>query len=112
MKIKKQPDLAKLITMLDEKNDGQGNQLSFTHATSISWKVTQGHKKGMSKREIIKYVVNNLPILHLKPKDGNERKSKFSHDQIQRTISVLEEMLKWYWFPWSKIRKDLNRLCK
>ncbi len=112
MKIKKQPDLAKLVTVLDEKNDGQGNQLSFTHATSISWKVTQGHKKGMGKREIIKYVVNNLPILHLKPKDGNERKSKFSHDQIQRTISVLEEMLKWYWFPWSKIRKDLNRLCK
>jgi hypothetical protein len=112
MKIKKQADLSRLVTVLDEKNDGQGNQLSFTHATSISWKVTQGHKKGMRKREIIKYVVNNLPILHLQPKDGNERKSKFSHDQIQRTISVLDEMLKWYWFPWSKIRKDLNRLCK
>ncbi len=112
MKIKKQPDLAKLITMLDEKNDGKGSQLSFTHATSISWKVMQGHKQGMKKREIIKYVVTNLPVLYVKPKDGNERKSKFSHDQVQRTISVLNEMLQWYWIPWSKVRKDLNRLCK
>jgi hypothetical protein len=112
MKIKKQPDLAKLITMLDEKNEGEGNQLSFTHATSISWKVMKGHKQGMKKKEIIKYVVNNLPILYVQPKDGNERKSKFSHDQIQRTISGLNEMLRWHWFPWSNIRKSLNRLCK
>ena len=70
------------------------------------------HKQGMKKKEIIKYVVNNLPILYVQPKDGNERKSKFSHDQIQRAISVLNEMLKWHWIPWSKVRKDLNGLCK
>ena len=111
MKIKQQPDLARLITELDEKNDGTGNQLSFTHATSISWKVMQGHKQGMRKRGIIKHVINNLPVIHVQPKDGNERKSKFSHSQIQRTISVLDEMLRFYWFPWSKIRKDLDRIC-
>ena len=112
MKIKKQPDLARLITDLDKGNEGTGNQLNYTHATSISWKVIQGYKDGLSKRNIIKYVIMSLPVLHIQTSDGNARKSKFSHDQIQRTISVLDEMLSWYWWPFSKIRKDLKRVCK
>ena len=112
MKIRKQPDLARLITDLDKKKDGTGNQLSFTHGTSISWKMIKGHKQGLRRRHLIKYVIDNMPVLNVAPVDGIERKSKFTHNQLQRVNSVLDEILKWYWFPFSKVRRDLNRLCK
>ena len=112
MKINNVSDLAMLITQLDKKEDETGNQLSFTHSTSIAWKVKAAYEQGMRKRGIIKHVVNNLDVIHVQPKDGNERKGKFSHNQVSRTIKVLDEMLKWYWFPFSKIRKDLKRVCK
>jgi hypothetical protein len=112
LKINKTADLAMLITMLDKRDDETGNQLSFTHSTSIAWKVKAAHEMGMKKNDIIKHVINTLDVIHVQPKDGNERKGKFSHSQVSRTIKALNEMLRWYWFPWSKIRRDLNRVCK
>lgn len=112
MKINTVQDLAMLITMLDAKEDGNGSQLSFTHATSIGWKIVKGHKKNLRKRHLIKFVIDNLDVLHGVPINGNEKKSKFTHNQLQRVMTTLNELLRWYWWPWSKVRKDLDRLCK
>ena len=112
IKINNTQDLAMLITMLDKREDENGSQLSFTHASSIAAKVKAGYKEGMRKKGIIKHVVSTLKVLHTQPKDGNEKKSKFTHSQVSRTIKVLETMFRWYWWPFSKIRKDLKRVCK
>lgn len=109
--IKTQPDLARLITELDEKNDGIGNQLNFFHATTISWKIMKEFMKGSSKKQMISNIVDSLPVIRTQGLSGNEKKGKFSYNQIDRVKDVLNEMLRWYWWPWSKIRKNLKTVC-
>lgn len=108
-----QPDLAKLITVLDKKNDGTGNELNVIHGTIIGSLVVKGYRNGDSKTDLIKNVLDELPVLYVKSNEnGHKRKSKFTYDQKLRTKDTLKKLLKNYWWPWSGIRKGLKVLCK
>ncbi len=104
--------LAKSITEIDKNDKSEGSPLNFTQATVIAWKILSEYKYGSSKRDMISNILQNLPIIYTQPKNGNERKGKFTSAQIDRTYDVLNTLLKGYWWPWSSIRKSLRDLCK
>jgi hypothetical protein len=36
----------------------------------------------------------------------------FYYDQPERVISIYDDLFKWYWFPLSRIRCNMRRLCQ
>lgn len=104
--------LAKAITEIDKNDEGQGSPLNFTQATVISWKMISEYNHGSSKRSMISNILDNLPLLLVKPKNGHEKKGKFTQGQVERVNTALKILLKGYWWPWSDIRKILKNASK
>jgi len=92
--------MANDIAMIDKSNLKEFN---ISQCNMISKYIKQYYEKH-GNFQIASQVVLSLP--------GYTVKNGFSMDQKERVEKIINKLFKWHWFPLSRIRNNMRRLCE
>ena len=102
--------MANDIAKIDESSN---KELNISQCNLIA-KNVKNLCKVKGKEYMLNHIRNTLPGLSGVSDSDPDRKYKttFSMEQKDRAVDVVKRLFRWYWFPLSRIRNNMVRLCK
>lgn len=75
--------------------------------------ISQCNKVASNVRNLYRMRGKDYMLNHLQETlPGTYEKGGFTLDQKQRAVNAVRKLFRWYWFPFSKIRNNMRRLCE
>jgi len=92
--------MANDIAAIDKSNN---KQLNIAQCNAIAKNIKNLYCK-RGKDYMLNHLRNTL--------SGSTAINGFTMDQKERAIAVVKRLFRWHWFPLSRIRNNMRRLCE
>jgi len=106
--------MGRYIAQQDKLTDRQKekfDELNIAHCNSIASNVRKLYKEG-GKTMVVGSIYTKLKPATF-TRDGDkyvQSKFGFTTNQRERSKTIVKQMFRWHWVPWSSIRKNMKHL--